>query len=224
MGEIPAYAGMTDALQSPAMLRLILVRHGRTAWNVQGRVQGGGGLDEVGKAQAAALAGRLAGEPLAAVYASPARRALQTAKPVADALGLPVRRRSALRDLDYGRFAGAFVADVEREDPGLLERWRNAPETVTFDGGENLAALRERMGRFIRQTARAHPDGAALAATHDSPVRMAVSIAQGLPDAAHREEYIKTPYASVTVLEVERDGAMRVALHKDVAHLAGIDE
>ena len=213
-----------EALQSPAMLRLILVRHGRTAWNVQGRVQGGGGLDEVGKAQAAALAGRLAGEPLAAVYASPTRRALQTAKPVADALGLPVRRRSSLRDLDYGRFAGAFVADVEREDPGLLERWRNAPETVTFDGGENLAALRERMGRFIRQTARAHPDGAALAATHDSPVRMAVSIARGLPDAVHREEDIKTPYASVTVLEVEREGAMRVALHKDVAHLAGIDE
>ncbi len=65
---------------------------------------------------------------------------------------------------------------------------------------------------------------AALAAPRDSPVRMAVSIARGLPDAAHREEDIKTPYASVTVLEVEREGTMRVALHKDVAHLAGIDE
>ena len=53
---------------------------------------------------------------------------------------------------------------------------------------------------------------------------MAVSIARGLPDAAHREEDIKTPYASGAVLEAEREGAMRVALHKDVAHLAGIDE
>lgn len=205
------------------MLRLILVRHGRTAWNVQGRVQGGGGLDEAGKAQVAALADRLAGEPIAAVYASPAWRARQTAKPVADALGLTVRRRALLRDLDYGRFAGAFVADVEREDPDLLERWRNAPETVTFDGGENLAALRGRIERFIRRTAEAHPSATVLAATHDSPVRMAVSIARGLPDAAHREEDIKTPYASVTLLEVERGGAMRVALHKDAAHLAGID-
>ena len=186
-------------------------------------MQGGGGLDEVGRAQVAALTERLAGEPIAAVYASPARRALQTAKPVADALGLPVRRSSLLRDLNYGRFAGAFVADVEREDPGLFERWRTAPETVTFDGGENLAALRERIARFIRRTAEAHPACAVLAATHDSPVRMAVSIAQGLPDAAHREEFIKTPYASVTLLEVERGGAMRVALHKDDAHLAGID-
>ena len=63
---------------------------------------------------------------------------------------------------------------------------------------------------------------AALAATRDSPARMAVSIARGLPDAAHREEDIKTPYASGAVLEAER--AMRVALHKDVAHLAGINE
>ena len=63
------------------MLRLILARHGRTSWNVQGRVQGGGGLDEVGRAQVAALTQRLAAEPITAVYASPAWRARQTAQP-----------------------------------------------------------------------------------------------------------------------------------------------
>ena len=204
------------------MLRLILVRHGRTSWNVQGRVQGGGGLDEVGRAQVAALTQRLAAEPIAAVYASPAWRARQTAQPLADALGLPVRRRSLLRDMDYGRYAGAFVADVMRDDPNLLHRWRTEPQNVTFDGGENLAALRGRIERFIRDMAEAHPEGTVFAATHDSPVRMAVAIAHGLPDSSHRDEWIKTSYASLTALEVE-DGAVRLASHNDVAHLAGIE-
>ena len=161
-------------------------------------------------------------EPITAVYASPAWRARQTAQPLADALGLPLRRRRLLRDLDYGRYAGAFVADVMREAPGLFERWRTEPHTVTFDGGENLAALRGRIERFIRAMVAAHPNGTVVAATHDSPVRMAVSIAHGLPDSSHREEWIKTSYASVTTLEVE-DGALRLASHNDVAHLAGID-
>ena len=204
------------------MLRLILVRHGRTSWNVQGRVQGGGGLDEVGRAQVAALTQRLAAEPIAAVYASPAWRARQTAQPLADALGLPVRRRSLLRDMDYGRYAGAFVADVMRDDPDLLHRWRTEPQNVTFDGGENLAALRGRIERFIRDMAAAHPEGTVFAATHDSPVRMAVAIAHGLLDSSHRDEWIKTSYASLTALEVE-DGAVRLASHNDVAHLAGIE-
>ena len=204
------------------MLRLILARHGRTSWNVQGRVQGGGGLDDVGRAQVAALAERLAAEPIAAVYASPAWRARQTAQPLAVALGLPVRRRRLLRDLDYGRYAGAFVADVMREAPELFHRWRTEPHTVTFDGGENLAALRARIERFVREMAQAHPDSTVFAATHDSPVRMAVSIARGLPDSSHREEWIKTRYASVTTLEVD-EGEMRLALHNDVSHLAGIE-
>ncbi|MDE2837420.1 MAG: histidine phosphatase family protein [Chloroflexota bacterium] len=204
------------------MLRLILARHGRTSWNVQGRVQGGGGLDEVGRAQVTALTGRLADEPITAVYASPAWRARQTAQPLADALGLPVRRRRLLRDLDYGRYAGALVADVMQEDPDLFHRWRTEPHTVTFDGGENLAALRGRIERFIREMSAGHPDGTVFAATHDSPVRMAVSIAHGLPDSSHREDWIKTTYASITELHVE-NGVVRAACHNDAAHLAGIE-
>ena len=112
------------------MLRFLFVRHGRTPWNVQGRVQGGGGLDEVGRAQAAALGERLSSEPITAIYASPALRARQTATAVASRHGLKVRQRSLLRDMDYGKIAGALLSDVEARDPDLVERWRARPDTV----------------------------------------------------------------------------------------------
>ena len=204
------------------MFRLIFVRHGRTAWNVMGRVQGGGALDEVGRAQVSALAERLSGEGISFVYSSPALRARQTARAVADRLRLPVHRSTLLRDLDYGRFAGALLSDVQAQAPGLLERWRKNPHLVRFEGGESIADLRERIARFIARSVRAHGDTTVLAATHDSPVRVAASLALGLDDSQHTQQHLRTQLASVTELRVD-GGALVLPLHNEVGHLQEID-
>ncbi|MCH7482989.1 MAG: histidine phosphatase family protein [Chloroflexi bacterium] len=204
------------------MLRLILVRHGRTAWNVLGRVQGGGPLDDVGRAQVSALAERLSREPISAVYSSPAARARETAGAIAERLGLPVRRSTLLRDLSYGRFAGALLTDVEARYPGLLERWRASPHTVRFEGGESIAELRGRIVRFIARTHERHDGETVLAATHDSPVRVAASLALGLDDAQHTQERLRTQMASVTELRVDGQ-SMELTVHNEVGHLQGID-
>ena len=207
------------------MLRLIFVRHGRTSWNVQGRVQGGGGLDEVGRAQVAALAERLSDEPIAAIYASPALRARQTARAVARRHGLPVRQRALLRDLDYGLYAGALLSDVEKLEPGLIERWRAAPHEVVFEGGESLASLRGRVMEFIHEMVRAHAGATTvtvLAATHDSPVRVMASLALGIEDSQHTRGDLRTPLASLNILEVDGE-KLTLVLHKDADHLRGID-
>ena len=203
------------------MLRLILVRHGRTAWNLLGRVQGGGALDEVGREQAAALAERLSGERISVVYASPALRARQTADAVAERLGLPVRRAMLLRDLSYGKLAGALVSDVESREPGLLARWRASPHTVRFEGGETVPELRARIARFIERTAQQHDGATVLAATHDSPVRVAASLALGLDDSQHTQERLRTRLASITELSVD-GGLIALPVHNDVGHLQGI--
>ena len=204
------------------MLRLILVRHGRTAWNVLGRVQGGGALDDIGRAQASALAERMSGERISVVYSSPARRARETASVVAERLGLSVRRSMLLRDLNYGRFAGALLADVKAREPGLLERWRASPHTVRFEGGESIGELRARIARFIARTAHLHDGATVLAATHDSPVRVAASLALGLDDSQHTQERLRTRLASVTELHVDGE-VMALTVHNEVGHLRGID-
>lgn len=205
------------------MLRLFFVRHGRTAWNVQGRVQGGGGLDEVGRTQSAALGQHLRAERFEAIYTSPALRARQTAKAVARHHDMRVRRRHLLRDLDYGTIAGALLEEVRREQPELVERWSTHPHLVHFDGGESLADLRRRICRFVDRVTLSHPEGSVLVATHDSPVRMIASVARGLGDSHHNDPDLHTALASVTI--VEADGAsITLRSHNDVRHLQGIDD
>ncbi|MEX2431623.1 MAG: histidine phosphatase family protein [Dehalococcoidia bacterium] len=205
------------------MLRIIFVRHGRTNWNVEGRVQGGGSLDAVGRTQAAALAERLRAEPIAAVYASPALRARQTARATAHLHGLPVRQSVLLRDMDYGKYGGLLVSDIKGSDPDLFQRWVEAPHTVHFEGGDRLADLRERIQRFIGRTQSEHGEGTVLAATHDSPVRVAASLALGMDDSHHNEPQLVTALASVTVVAVNGTGSVELLAHNDVSHLRGID-
>jgi len=209
-------------LESGPMLRLLFVRHGRTSWNAQGRVQGGGGLDALGRAQAAALGERLRDEPLDAIYSSPALRARQTARPLARIHDLRVRQRNLLHDLSYGKYAGALLADVQREQPELVARWRTEPHRVRFEGGESLGELRGRIVRFVAGVGKAHASGALLIATHDSPVRVALSLALGIDDAEHNREDLVTQLGSITEFELV-DGALRLLLHNDVAHLQGLD-
>ena len=205
------------------MLRLLFVRHGRTSWNAQGRVQGGGALDALGRAQASALGERLRDELLDAIYASPALRARQTARAVARIHDIKVRQRHLLQDLSYGKYAGALLADVQREQPELVALWRTEPHRVRFEGGESLGDLRARIIRFVSDVGASHAAGAILIATHDSPVRIALSLALGIDDAEHNREDLVTHLGSITEFELV-DGALHLRRHNDVEHLRGIDD
>ena len=205
------------------MLRFFFVRHGRTSWNAQGRVQGGGGLDEVGRAQAAALGQHLSLERFDAMYASPALRARQTARAVARHHGMRVSQRYLLHDMNYGKFAGALLEDVRRDHSDLFDQWRTHPHLVSFEGGERLSDLRRRISKFVDEMAVRHPSGTILVATHDSPVRVITSLARGLNDSHHNDVDLHTSLASITIVEAA-EGSIVLRDHNDVRHLKGIDD
>ena len=93
----------------------IVVRHGETAWNAQGRIQGhlDSPLNEEGLAQALLVGDRLAREPFAHLYSSDLGRALQTAQPIADHSGRPARIDARLRERNLGVFQGLTGAECE---------------------------------------------------------------------------------------------------------------
>ncbi len=158
--------------------RFIAIRHGQTAWNAgpdphaslprHAHGQAGAGeerfrgrtdlpLNNAGEAQARALAGRLKGEPIGAVYASPLLRTQQTAAPLAAALGLPVRTHEGLLDIDYGSFQGLSHTQAAVAHPELYTQWRTTPGQARFPGGESLADVRDRLQAFFAELMERHP-------------------------------------------------------------------
>lgn len=169
-------------MSTPPSLHLYLARHGRTQWNEQGRFQGHADvpLDDVGRAQAGALAEALRGR-VEAVISSDLRRASQTARIVADALGIPVLGEDPdLRERGYGVFEGLTGDECLQRFPdawAARERERNHEPP----GGEPRAQVLARMQRGLeRAVATLMPHHQrALVVSHGSSLRMFLEVLTG---------------------------------------------
>lgn len=148
--------------------RIIAVRHGETAWNVDTRIQGHLDipLNETGQWQAQQLAQALAGEPIDAIYASDLKRAFATAQAVADATGAPITAETGLRERSFGHFQGRTFAEIEAELPEDARRWRKRDPDYVPEGGESLVVLRERIERTVFALAEKHPGQQVLMVAH----------------------------------------------------------
>ncbi|HLW37236.1 MAG TPA: histidine phosphatase family protein [Candidatus Eremiobacteraceae bacterium] len=163
-------------------MQVLLVRHGETTWNLEGRYQGRKDppLSHRGLLQAQALAQRLHAEPIAAVFSSPLKRAAQTAQVCADALGLEVTLDSRLLEISHGAWEGKLRSEIAQSQGEMLALWHEHPERVRFPGGEGLADVRDRVTGFWVDLAQKH-SGMCLIVTHDVIVRLAVLAAQDRP-------------------------------------------
>lgn len=138
--------------------RLIVIRHGQTAWNVDTRIQGHLDipLDATGRWQAARLGEALAHEPVDAIYASDLSRAWDTAQAIAGPLKLSVQPDILLRERGFGTFEGRTFADIERTTPEQALRWRQRDPEFAPEGGENLVRFRQRIIDAAEATAARH--------------------------------------------------------------------
>ena len=138
---------------------ILAMRHGETAWNVEGRIQGhlDVPLNDLGLWQAERLAQALRHETLDVVYASDLRRAMQTAEAVVKVGGQPLITDSGLRERDFGVFQGQTFRDIEIQLPEQAERWRRRDPDYQPGGGESLNIFFGRCMAAITRLARAHP-------------------------------------------------------------------
>lgn len=140
--------------------RILAIRHGETAWNVDTRIQGHLDipLNETGLQQARWLAQALAGrDALHAIYASDLSRAHLTAQTIANSVGLGVTAHPGLRERSFGDFQGRTFAEIEVELPDDAHHWRKrTPEWTPPGAGESLIALRERVLATVDELASRH--------------------------------------------------------------------
>jgi len=146
-------------LSIDAATRILAVRHGETAWNVDTRIQGqlDVPLNDTGRWQAERLARALSEENLVAVYSSDLSRAHETALALARVARVPVVSEPGLRERGFGRFEGHTFAEIEARWPDESRRWRQRELDFGPGGGETLRAFHARCTTTAARIAAAHP-------------------------------------------------------------------
>jgi broad specificity phosphatase PhoE len=150
------------------LVRILLVRHGETVSNVEGRWQGQGDspLTERGRSQAAQLAAALAQEPIAAVYSSDLGRALATARLVAAPHGLTVHADPRLREIHVGQWTGLSRQEIRDRFGGMLEAWAQRPATLRLPDGETLHEAQARALGFFEDVLGKHTGSTVVVVAH----------------------------------------------------------
>jgi glucosyl-3-phosphoglycerate phosphatase len=208
--------------------RVVLVRHGESEWNAQGRWQGhgGAGLTVRGLAQAAATAAFLAHtEPdVVTVVQSDLQRVVETSAPAVAALDAPLIETQAWREIDVGWWSGLTHDEIADRDPRSLEAIRRGHD-VARGGGETDAAFRRRIRGALADLRTACPAGTVVVFTHGGAIRAAAGEALGLRDAGTATRLARAENCSVTVLESGRhgDGPWRLRSYNGRGHLAVVD-
>jgi probable phosphoglycerate mutase len=161
--------------------RIIAVRHGETAWNVDTRIQGhlDIALNDTGQWQARQVAKALAAEPLTAIYSSDLQRAHATAHAIAQASGAPLVPEPGLRERSFGTLEGRTFAEIETELPEQARRGRQRDPPVAPEGGETLVQLRERIAATTHRLAAQHSGGLIVLVAHGGVLDVLYRLATG---------------------------------------------
>ncbi|HYD42360.1 MAG TPA: histidine phosphatase family protein [Anaeromyxobacter sp.] len=201
--------------------RLYLVRHGATQLTAENRFSGMAGVDlsDAGRAQAARLAERLAGDPIAAVYASPLSRTLETARIVARPHGLEVAEEDGLREISHGRWEGLTRQEVEERFADEYATWEADPFTFAPVGGESGVAVLARALPVIRKIVSAHEGRTVLVVSHKATLRILLSSLLGVDPRGYRDRLDQSP-ACLNVVDFKDPVRARLMLFNDVSHYA----
>jgi len=181
------------------MSRIVLVRHAEPEESARGLCYGtlDVGLSDEGQAHAGRLASALAGLPYDAVYASPRRRTIETAAPIALARGLSILVEDDLREIDFGEFEGQRYDEIATTHPAVYRQWMEAPTTVTFPGGESYEELRVRALRTLTQIGQVHE--CAVVVTHGGVVRAGLAGWLSMPGKTIFR--LDQSYCGITIVE-----------------------
>jgi probable phosphoglycerate mutase len=185
------------------MTTLLLIRHGMTD-AVGRRLTGqlpGIPLNELGRDQVRAVSGRLQTLPLAAIYASPLERTLETAQAIAGPHRLEVIARPSLIESDFGEWTGRTLAELD-PDPEWT-RFNRQPSATRIPGGEHIFEIQARMTGELLSIRDAHPEQVVAVVSHADPLRAALCGFLGL--SIDYMQRIELSPAGVSVLRLTRD-------------------
>lgn len=200
------------------MLRLFLIRHGETEWNVQKISQGrkDSKLTGLGVRQAELLSARLKDREFARIYSSPSGRAAKTAEIVRGDKDTEIVKCEKLMEISMGNWEGKKFEDIKKLDPDGLSNFWERPELYTTEYGETFYDVHERIVGFINDITKKHQNGDFLIVTHGITLKVIMSYFQG----KNIEELWEGAFMKQTclnIVEMSENNAV-VRMYADVSH------
>jgi len=200
--------------------RLLLVRHGQTAYNAEVRFMGQLDIpmDEIGRVQALAVARRLSVERPAAIYCSGLSRAYDTALAIrsANPVHPEIRIDGRLTEGDFGEWQGKTYDSLKAHDSERLAQWESDRQHVAPPAGESLASITERVQAAYRDILSDNEGKTVITVAHGGSLQVLIALALGLPLEHYWQLWVSN--ASVSELRVDEWGAILHQLN-DVSHL-----
>lgn len=194
---------------------ILLIRHGENQYVKEGRLAGrlpGVHLNEKGQAQAQMIADKLGSTRIKAIYSSPLERAMETAKPLADELGLQVISQEGLLETDYGEWQGKTLKSLRRRK--LWPIVQNAPYLMRFPRGESFAECQLRVCQTIECISNQHkPKDIIACFFHSDPIKLAIAYYIGL--ALDNFQRLAIAPASITTLVISDSSSHLVNMNID---------
>ena len=177
--------------------RILAIRHGETAWNVDTRIQGqlNIGLNDTGLWQAQQVGKALADEPIAAIYSSDLDRAFTTAQSIAQSNHSLISTRvqahivqphTSLRERHFGHFEGMTWAEIEDKWPTDAKLWRSRDPHWSPQGGESLLVLNQRIAQCVHAIASQHLGEQIVLVAHGGVLDVLYRLATGQDTQAPR--------------------------------------
>jgi probable phosphoglycerate mutase len=202
------------------MVRIILVRHGETKWNIEGRYQGQEDteLSERGLEQGRKLAEGLRQVAIDRCISSPLQRSYMTAKFCADLHGLPVATDRRLEEINHGAWEGQLADEIQAQYPVEFAQWHSTPEVVKMpgQGGEALEDVRRRARAAFDEYAQKYDGETVLVAAHDAVNKVIICDLMGC--AMSHFWQVKQDNTCINVMEY-RDGIWRLVLLNSTNHM-----
>ena len=199
--------------------RLFLVRHGATELTSEDAFAGETdvALSDVGRGQASKLAERLARESIAAFYASPLSRTMETARILAAPHRQSVTPEPGLREISHGRWEGRRRSEVEKLYPEEYARWESDPFSFAPKDGETGLAVTARALPALIAIVEKHPDTQVAVVSHKATIRLLISSLLGFDQRSYRDRLDQSP-ASLNVLDFKGPTRARLTLFNDTSH------
>lgn len=197
-------------------MSIFIVRHGETDWNREGIYQGqmDTPLNEKGRDDARKLAVALSKIRFSYIYTSDLKRAKETSEIINEYLNVPTFYKRELREMDFGRWTGISVFDMERIDPDLFKRWRDNPWDVSPPDGETFKDLTERVVKTIEDIFHKHRDENILVVSHGGPIKAIILwLLHGSPRSYWN---IEISHRSIVLLEKDIDYRISVFNIQDI--------